>query len=172
MADGSCCFFGNRVVSGVEEVWERMWKKKVTPRFGDVDGLRHINNCLLPQWFELGREPMFRLFNPEVTFDPWTLIMARIGVDFTAQMRLGADVEIRTWIKKIGRSSVTVYQEAWQNGEMGAKGEAVIVHYDFAEEKSKPIPDPIRAELEKHLLPDDATPVRTRSGRFPEIPEK
>lgn len=96
--------------------------------------------------------------------------MARISVDFVAQMRLGADISIRTQVKKIGRSSFTVYQEAWQNGGLGAKGEAVIVYYDFENEKSIPIPDDIRAELGKHLLPPDSPAFRTRSGRFPEIP--
>ncbi len=146
-----------------------MWTKTVTPAFGDVDGLRHINNCLLPVWFELAREPVFRLFHPQLSLEGWQLIMAKISVDFVAQMRLGSDVDLRTYVKKIGRSSLTVYQEAWQKDQLGAKGEAVIVHFDFEKEKSIPIPDEIRAELEKHLLPDDTAGLRTRSGRFPEI---
>ena len=147
-----------------------MWKKTVTPRFGDIDGLRHINNCLLPQWFELARDPMFRLFHPGLAMDDWRLIMARISVDFVAQMRLGSDVEIRTYVKKLGRSSFTVYQEAWQDGQLGAKGEAVIVYYDFKNRKSLPIPDDIRAQLARCLLPEDGGASRPRSGRFPEIP--
>ncbi len=145
-----------------------MWTKSVTPRFGDIDGLRHINNCMLPIWFETGREPLFRLFHPE--FDPgteWRLIMARISVDFVDQMRLGADVEIRTFVRKIGRSSLTVYQEAWQDGRLGAKGEAIIVHYDFPNKKSLPIPDGVRDELGRHMVEDDNPNLRTRSGRFP-----
>lgn len=146
-----------------------MWKKIVTPRFGDIDGLRHINNCMLPVWFELAREPMFRLFHPDFGkgMDDWRLIMARISVDFTSQMRLGADVEIRTYVRKIGRSSLTVFQEAWQDGELGAKGEAVIVHYDFPNKKSLPIPEPVRDELVKHMVEEDNPNLKTRSGRFP-----
>ena len=37
-----------------------MFTKSLTPRFGDVDGLRHINNTMLPDWFELGRDPLYR----------------------------------------------------------------------------------------------------------------
>lgn len=146
-----------------------MWTKSVTPRFGDIDGLRHINNCLLPVWFELAREPVFRLFHPDLNMnmDDWRLIMARISIDFTAQMRLGSDVEIRTFIKKLGRSSLTVFQEAWQDGELGAKGEAVIVHYDFRNQKSLPIPDHVRVELDRHLVDEDNPNLKTRSGRLP-----
>ncbi len=144
-----------------------MWAKKITPRFGDVDGLRHINNCMIPVWFELGREPVFRLFHPELDLGRWNLIMAKITVEYVAQMRLGFDVEIRTFIRKTGRSSVTVYQEAWQGGELGAKGEAIIVHYDFDNLKSLAIPETIREQLAKHMIEENHPNLRTRSGRFP-----
>ena len=128
-----------------------MFKKTVTPRFGDVDGLRHINNTRLPIWFELGRDPFFRFFNPEMRFENWNLIMAHIDVDFIVPMTLGADIEIRTIVLKIGRSSFTVYQEAWQSGTLCAKGSAVVVHYDFINKKSMPVPDDIRILLKEHL---------------------
>ena len=128
-----------------------MFTKTITPRFGDVDGLRHINNTRLPIWFELGREPFFRYFNPDMRLESWNLIMAHIDVDFDVPMVLGADVEIRTVVSKIGRTSFTVHQEAWQNGVLGAKGKAVVVHYDFQSRKALPIPDAIRARLMEHL---------------------
>ena len=143
-----------------------MWSKIVTPSFGDIDGLRHVNNCMLPVWFELAREPVFRLFHPDLSYDRWQLIMARISVDFLAQMRLGADVEIRTSVRKIGRSSLTVHQEAWQNGEMAARGEAVIVHYDFAGRKSLPIPEDVREKLLEHMAPEGEAPARARPARI------
>jgi len=124
----------------------------ITPRFGDMDGLRHINNTKLPEWFELGRMPLYRVFHPDLNLDGWTLIIARITVDFTAQMTFDRDVEIRTWLSRIGRSSFTVAQEAWQDGVVGARGEAVVVHYDFANRKSLTIPDAQRAELAVHLI--------------------
>lgn len=136
-----------------------MFTKIVTPRFGDVDGLRHINNTMLPEWFELGREPLFRYFNPDMSLDGWNLIMAHIDVDFVSQMALGSDIEIRTWISKIGTSSFTVYQEAWQNDVLGAKGNAVVVYFDFMQKKAIRIPGDIRRELEPHLLPDNRNEV-------------
>ena len=128
-----------------------MFKKTITPRFGDVDGLRHINNTLLPVWFELGREPFFRYFNPDMQLEGWNLIMAHIDVDFLAPMVLGKDVEIRTAVAKIGRSSFTVRQEAWQDGVLSASGNAVIVHYDFRRAVPLPIPDSIRDQLKEHM---------------------
>ncbi|MDY0144387.1 MAG: thioesterase family protein [Kiritimatiellia bacterium] len=128
-----------------------MFSKIITPRFGDVDGLRHINNTRLPMWFELGREPLFRFFNPEMELEHWNLIMAHIDVDFLAPMQLGADIEIRTRVAEIGQSSFTVHQEAWQNGELSAQGHAVVVHYNFIQRTPLPIPAPIREQLKEHL---------------------
>lgn len=145
-----------------------MWTKTITPRFGEIDGQLHVNNCVPPTWFETAREPFFRLFHPDLDLEQeWNIVMARYSVDFCNQMRFGVDVEIRTFIKKIGRSSVTVYQEAWQNGVLGVKGEAILVNYDKAALKSIPIPERIREELAKHMLEDSEHDPRPGSRRLP-----
>ena len=61
-------------------------------------------------------------------------------------------MEIRTYVSKIGNSSFTVYQEAWQNGVKKATGEVVLVYFDFNNQKSMRIPDDIRKDLSEHLL--------------------
>ncbi|WP_462273285.1 acyl-CoA thioesterase [Methanohalophilus sp.] len=131
-----------------------MFKLTVTPRFGDVDGLRHVNNTVIPEWFEMGRNPIFRIFTPDLDLTPekWRLIMARTEFDFLGEMYFDGDVEIRTYIARLGNSSFTIGHEAWQRGELKAKGKAVIVHYDFMEKKSLPIPPEIRTRLEEHLI--------------------
>ena len=128
-----------------------MFTKTITPRFGDVDGLRHINNTRLPIWFELGRDPFFRYFNPGMSFENWNLIMAHIDVDFLVPMLLGADIEIRTFVAKIGNASFTVHQEAWQSKVLCAEGNAVVVHYDFQNRKALPIPAATRERLKEHF---------------------
>ncbi|MFW5987482.1 MAG: acyl-CoA thioesterase [Methanohalophilus sp.] len=131
-----------------------MFTLTVTPRFGDIDGLRHVNNTVIPEWFEMGRNPIFRIFTPDLDLTPekWRLIMARTEFDFLGEMYFDGDVEIRTYIARLGNSSFTIGHEAWQRGEIKAKGKAVIVHYDFMEKKSVPIPPEIRTRLEEHLI--------------------
>lgn len=134
-----------------------MFEMTISPRFGDMDGLRHINNCLVPVWFENARTPIFRIFNPSmrVDFDHWNLIMARIEADFLREMHWGEDVRIVTHVVKIGSSSFTVGQEAWQGGKLCAMGTAVHVHYDFSTGSSARIPGEIREKLEEHLVDFD-----------------
>jgi acyl-CoA thioester hydrolase len=78
--------------------------------------------------------------------------MVHADYDYLHQMYLRDDVEIRTWIEKIGNKSFTVYHEAWQSGRFCAKGRAVIVYYDFISEKSAPLPEDKRRILSEHLL--------------------
>lgn len=134
-----------------------MYTTKVTPRFGDTDGLQHINNVALVEWFEVGRNPIFRIFTPDLdlSYEKWKLILVRTEFDYIGQMYYGKDVEIKTFITKIGNTSFTIGHEAWQDGELKARGKAIIVHYDFQRERSLPIPDSIRKQLLKHLISEE-----------------
>lgn len=131
-----------------------MFIETVTPRFGDADGLRHINNIALVEWFEVGRNPIFRMFTPDLdlSYENWKLILVRTEFDYIGQMYYGRDVEIRNYITHIGNSSFTIGHEAWQDGELKAKGKAVLVHFDFINQKAVKIPDSIRAQLNEHLV--------------------
>lgn len=127
------------------------------PRFGDVDGLRHVNNTALANWFELGRNDIFKFFTPDLdlSYEKWKLIMLRTEFDFVDQIFYCDDIEIRTYVLKIGNSSFTLGHEAWQDNTLKVKGKAIIVHYDFIEQESKRIPDDIRLKLEEHVIAEE-----------------
>lgn len=131
-----------------------MWTNTLQPRFSETDALGHVNNTVLPVWFEESRSPIFELFCPGMNVNDWHLIIAKIDVEFLAETYYGKEVEVRTSIKKLGNTSMTVNHQAWQEGKMVARGTAVVIHFDHKEKKSKPIPDDIRALLEQHLTVD------------------
>lgn len=128
-----------------------MYLHTLSPRFSETDALGHINNTVLPVWFEQAREPIFRLFSPDLDTETWRLIIARIEVEYTAQLKYGADVEIRTCLEKVGNSSMCIYHEAWQKDVMAARGKAVLIHYDYQAGKASPIPEDIRQALSEHV---------------------
>jgi acyl-CoA thioester hydrolase len=130
-----------------------MFVTTITPRIGETDALGHINNCVLPVWFEQARTPLFRLFDPAlaVTRESWRLIMVHSEYDYLAQIYVRSDVEVRTRIAAIGNKSFTVAHEAWQEGRVCARGSVVLVYYDFTANRSEPIPADKRALLERHL---------------------
>lgn len=130
-----------------------MYLEEITPRFGDIDGLRHVNNTVIPGWFEQARNPIYRIFNPQFAFEGWNLILARYEIDFVRPLFIDGDVTVRTWISRIGTSSFEVSQEALQRGEVCTRGKTVLVHYDFAANRPLPIPPGIRAKLAGHEQP-------------------
>lgn len=134
-----------------------MFSLIIQPRFAETDALGHLNNTTLPIWFEQARTPIFKLFVPSLKVSEWNLILAKIEVEFLREIFYGDDVEVKTFIERIGSSSMLVYQEAWQQGELSATGRATMVHFDHQLKKSSPIPESIRQQLEQHLKRTDAS---------------
>jgi acyl-CoA thioester hydrolase len=125
---------------------------KQQPRFSETDALGHINNTVIPVWFESARDPVFRIFNASLDLNSWNLIIAKIEVNYSAQIQYQAQVEIRTSIKKVGNSSFTVFQQVFQADQCVAFGECIMVKFDYVTNKSAAITDEEKAELNKHLI--------------------
>lgn len=131
-----------------------MWTNTLQPRFSETDALGHVNNTVLPVWFEDSRTPIFELFCPGMDTNDWHLIIAKIDVEFLSEIYFGKSVKVRTFMTKIGNSSMVVGHEAWQEGKLAAKGSAVMVHFDHENKSSKPIAEDTRAILQQHLKAD------------------
>ena len=125
-----------------------MYKKIIEPRVSETDGVGHINNTSIPVWFEAGRNDIFKLFTPDDSFVNWKMIILNMNVDFLRQIYFGRDVEIYVWVKKIGNSSLVLYEEIHQDGQICAKDTVTYVNFNLKTQKSEPIPDEIRSVLE------------------------
>ena len=111
-----------------------MFTETVTPRFCETDALGHINNTVVPMWFEQAREPIFRLFSPDLNVKDWRLILARIEVDFRAQIFYGKDIQLHTYLERVGSSSMVIVQEVLQSGKICAIGKCVLIHFDYEQQ--------------------------------------
>mgnify|MGYP000216935478 FL=1 len=129
-----------------------MFSEVITTRFSDTDALGHINNTMVPVWFEGARDPVFKWFMPELNLNEWRLILAKIDVNFHAQIYYGKEITLRTYIGRIGGSSFDVYQELWQNDIKCASGTAVMVHFCYENQSSLKIPADVQNEMKKHLF--------------------
>ena len=131
-----------------------MFSLAINPRFGDIDALGHVNNTVPSQWFEAARTQFMRVFDPELSLskEKFPLILAHTDYDFVHQMYIRYEVTIKSWVSRIGTKSFTIYQEAWQNGNLCVKGNAVIVYFDFIKEQTMPIPEDKKKLLAEHML--------------------
>ena len=121
-------------------------------RFYETDALAHVSNTVIAGWFESGREPIFRIFTPDLNLREWPLILASYKIDFLAQLFLGKPVEIRTYISRVGGSSFDTYQEVWQDGKKCASGTSTMVKFDYKTSRSVAISDSERQLLSEHFF--------------------
>jgi len=128
-----------------------VYQTVIEPRVSETDGVGHINNTTIPVWLEGGRNKLFALFNPDYSFKYWKMIILKTTVEYKQQIYFGTNVEIRCWVKRIGNSSLELYEEIWQQGRLSAKANTIYVNYNVQENKSEIIPEDIRKELEKHM---------------------
>jgi len=129
-----------------------MFQIEIEPGFSDTDALGHINNTRLPVWFENARKPVFQIFTKTFDFERWPLILAHLSIDFLGQIYFNKMVTITTEIEKIGNSSLTLRQCAWQSEQCVASSSAVMVYFNYESNSSKSIPDDIRKKLLPHLI--------------------
>ena len=134
-----------------------MFTLSVTPRLGETDGLGHINNVVLAQWFDAARSPLFKFFSEDFDLDlkKWKLVLVHTDYDFMSQIYHTSDVEIKSYISRIGNSSFNVFHQLTQNGKLCAAGNATIVHYDFVNDETIRVPDEIREKLSEHLFVEE-----------------
>lgn len=128
-----------------------MFEKTIEPRVSETDGAGHINNTTIPIWFESGRDDIFRLFTPDLTFENWRCVIIKMNVDYVSQIYYGTPITVKTWISRIGKSSFDTYEEIHQNGTLCAKGGTTYVNFNFQTQQSETIPDGIRDQLTLHL---------------------
>jgi acyl-CoA thioester hydrolase len=128
----------------------KVYKKIIEPRVSETDGIGHINNTTIPIWFEAARNEMFKLFTPDSSFKNWKMIILNMNVDYVNQIYFGRDVEVYTWVKRIGNSSLQLYEEIHQDGRLCAIDTVTYVNFNLKTQKSEPIPEKIRSELESH----------------------
>jgi len=132
-----------------------MFELYIKPAFCNTDALGHISNTVIPEWFESARDPVFKLFSPDLDPKSWKLILAKYEITFHAEIFYGADVLVKTGISHLGNSSFHVKQQVWQNNRMAAEGTTIMVHFNHDTKKSSPIPELIKNKLSEHLYITD-----------------
>ena len=127
-----------------------MIETPIIPRVSETDGAGHINNTVIPIWFEGGRTEVFRVLTPDLDFKNWRVALVNMNVDYLAQTYFQDPAVVRTWVDKVGTKSFTLYEELWQGARLCAKGTATYVYFNYDDQEAKPVPENVRAALLVH----------------------
>jgi acyl-CoA thioester hydrolase len=120
-----------------------------TIRYADTDRQGHVNNAAFATFCETGRcaflyDPRNPLAPPHAAF-----VIARLLIEFRAEITWPGRVEIGTMVLGVGRSSFTLGQGIFQDAKCVATAESVIVQMDEATRRSKPLPEELVKILEE-----------------------
>lgn len=115
-------------------------------RFGDTDMFGHVNNAAFATYAELGR----LRFLGSLGHPPGGLILARIAIDFRAQLRYGGDAVLETRVERVGTTSLTLAQRLVADDVVACDVASVVVFFDYAAGRPVPVPERLRPELERY----------------------
>jgi len=106
-------------------------------RYADTDRQGHVNNAVFATFIETARaEIIYDRAAPLV--EPGTsFVIARLALDFRAEINWPGTVWIGTRVAQIGRSSFRLEHGLFQDERCAATAEVVIVHFDDATRKSR-----------------------------------
>ncbi len=128
-----------------------MVELKIEPRFCETDALGHINNTIPLEWFEQARKPIFKIFTPDLDPQKWRLILVKNTIEYLKQIHFQDSVTVKTYLSKIGNSSMIVEHELYQRDQKVAHGTVVMVHFNYSKNQSEVIPDNEKDKLKKLL---------------------
>jgi acyl-CoA thioester hydrolase len=125
----------------------------VTSRFCETDALGHINNTTYFVYLEEARIKFFQSLGFEMDVKDWRFILASTKCDFVSQGYFNQELKITTYLSKIGSKSFQLEHDILcaNTHQLIAKGNAVIVYFDFLEQQSKIIPELLKEQLSIHL---------------------
>lgn len=114
-------------------------------RYGDLDALGHVNNAVYATFSESGRIAFLhdRLVAPQD--GGHAFVVARLTIDFVAELHYPGTVRIATRVERMGRSSMTFRQVMLANDVLVARAESTVVLIDRQTRRSTPFPDAMRA---------------------------
>jgi acyl-CoA thioester hydrolase len=121
-------------------------------RYADLDRQGHVNNAVFSTFSEIGRVAF--LYDPDRPLAPEgaSFVIARIEIDFHAELHWPGQVEIGTGVVEIGRSSCRFAQGIFSRGILAASVAGVLVMTDAGTRRSMPMPPATRTAFEALML--------------------
>ena len=121
-------------------------------RYGDLDPQGHVNHAKHLTYFEQARiQYMIKLglFTKDQSFMDVGVILADVHITYFEPIYFGQNIKVGVHVATFGNKSMTWEQnivDADTDKEL-AKGEVVIVTYDYQQERTMPIPQAWREKI-------------------------
>lgn len=95
--------------------------------YSDIDTNAHLNNGAYGRLFEEGRVELHRRVFGALDVPGLTMMLATITIEFLAEARYPGSIQVASAVTRIGGSSFTLGQAAYQDGTCVALADCVMV---------------------------------------------
>ena len=121
-------------------------------RYGDLDPQGHVNNAKHFTYFEQARIHYMiglGLFTKDQSFMQIGVIVADVHITYLEPIYFGQNLKVGVHAAKLGTKSMTWEQNIVDadSGRELARGEVIIVTYDYKDEKTIPVPQEWRERI-------------------------
>jgi len=120
-------------------------------RFGDLDAMRHLNNVVFLRYFESARiaylNHALEQHNPVDHGGGYGFIFASCHIDYRSPGHFDEEVAIRVRPAEIGTKSLKLEFDMRVGDRLLAEGYGVLVGYDYAAQRSAPLPEALKSKL-------------------------
>ena len=126
----------------------------VEVRYGDLDPQGHVNNAKHLTYFEQARIAYWiklGLFTKDQSFMEIGVILADIHLTYLEPIYYGQNIQVGVHISKLGNKSMTWEQNIVDadTGRELARGEVVVVAYDYRKEQTMSVPQEWREKIKQ-----------------------
>jgi len=132
---------------------KRLCFEMVIPiRWGDMDAMGHVNNASYFRYLETLRIAWFESIGCLPDPNGVGPVIVNAFCNFIRQLEYPGDVVARHYVGALGRSTVDTYATLHRLDTpevVNATGGATVVWTDFRAQKAVPIPDAVRALLQR-----------------------
>lgn len=122
-------------------------------RYNDTDRQGHVNNAVFATLLESGRVDFLYAPGQEMYDTGCTFVIANLNLSFRKEINWPGQVDVGTGVASVGRSSLSLTQGLFQNGECMATAQTTIVQMDETTRRSHPLSAATLARLQALMLP-------------------
>ena len=117
-------------------------------RFSDVDLYRHVNNVKYFEYMQEARIDLLRLDERPDAEPEVGVVVVAVDVEYERPVLWRPDAyPIDSWVERVGSSSFTLASEFSDGHAVLARARAVVVGFDAASSRARPLPDWLRERV-------------------------
>ncbi|MEA2105241.1 MAG: acyl-CoA thioesterase [Bacteroidota bacterium] len=125
-------------------------KTPVQIRFNDFDILKHVNNSVYQNYFDLARSNYIeQVFQEKIQWHANGLVLAKVTLEFMRPILVDQEIEVVTKIYHLGNKSLKMFQQIIdkKSHEVKATCDSVMVAYNGSADKPHPMPQKWRKKI-------------------------